>query len=98
MIYENARSRAFSKMNLFHTEIFLLFAFRADTVKKDVVTGKIKPMGIPNPTFKTADKIHVHIKDAPTYSAFHVTVIAADMVKPIGAPRNLKTADFPHLR
>ena len=98
MIYENARFRAFSGVNLFLNGILLFLAFRADTMKEDVITGEVKSMGIPNPMLKASDKIHVHIKDAPANFTFHMAVVAADMVETVGTPWNFKPADFAHFR
>ena len=67
-------------------------------MKNDVITGKVKSVGISDPAFEAADKIHVHIKDSSAYFTFYMAVIAADMVKTIGAPGYLKTADLAHLR
>ena len=83
---------------LFLSVILFLFAFRADTMKNDVITGEVKSMGIPDPAFEAADKIHVHIEDAPAYFTFYMTVVATDMVVTVGAPWNLKPADFAHFR
>ena len=67
-------------------------------MKNDVITGKVKSVGISDPAFEAADKIHIHIKDSPAYFTFYMTVIAADMVETIGTPRYLKAANFAHLR
>ncbi len=67
-------------------------------MKNDVITGKVKSVGISDPAFETAHKIHVHIKNASAHFTFDMAVIAADMVEMIGAPRYLKAADFAHLR
>ena len=98
MIYENARFRALSKVNLSLKGILLFFTFRADAMKDDVITGEVETMGIPNPVLEAGNKIHIHIKDSPAYFTFYMTVIAADMVETIGTPRYLKTANFAHLR
>ena len=98
MIYENARFRAFSEGNLFLNGILLFLAFRADTMKENIITDEVKSMGIPDPMLKASDKIHVHIKDASAYVAFHMAVVSADMVKAVGAPRDFKPANFAHFR
>ncbi len=98
MIYENARFRAFSEGNLFLNGILLFLAFRADTMKEDVITGEVKSMGIPNPMLKASDKIHVHIKDASAYFTFHMAVVSADMVEAVGTPQDFQPADFAHFR
>ena len=67
-------------------------------MKNDVITGEVKSMGIPDPAFEAAYKIHVHIEDAPAYFTFYMTVVATDMVVTVGAPWNLKPADFAHFR
>lgn len=67
-------------------------------MKNDVITGKIESMGISDPTFEAADKIHVYIKNPSAYFTLYMTVIAAYMVEPIGTPGYLQTADFAHLR
>ena len=67
-------------------------------MKNDVITGEVKSVGIPDPAFETADKIHVHIEDALAYFAFYMTVVATDMVVTVGAPRDLKPSDFAQLR
>ena len=97
-IYENARLRAFSTVNSLLDGSLLLLTFRADAVKDYVIIGKVESMGIPDPVFKTGDKIHIHIKDTPACSAFHMAVIIADMVEAFGAPRNFKPAYLTHFR
>ena len=67
-------------------------------MKNDVITSKVKSVGISDSPFETADKIHVHIKDPSAYFTFYMTVIAAYMVETIGTAGYLKTADFAHLR
>ena len=67
-------------------------------MKNDVITGEVKSMGIPDPAFEAADKIHVHIEDSPAYFTFYMTVVAADMVVTVGAAGDLKTTDFAQLR
>ena len=67
-------------------------------MKDDVITGEVKSMGIPDPMLKASDKIHVYIKDAPANFTFDMAVVAADMVETVGAPWNLKPADFAHFR
>ena len=98
MMYECARICAFSKVGLFLPGILLFLAFRADAMKNDVITGKVKSVCISDFFFKTTDKIHVHIKEASAYFTFYMTVIAAYMVETIGAPGYLKPADFSHFR
>ena len=96
-MYENARFRAFSQVGLFLAGAFFLLAFRADAVKKDIIPGKVKAVGIPDPAFKAADKVHVHIEKPPACFAFDMTVPFRDMVKTIRAPGYLKTANLTHL-
>ena len=67
-------------------------------MKDDVITGEVKPMGIPDPMLKASDKVHVYIKDAPANCTFDMAVVAADMVETVGTPWNLKPADFAHFR
>lgn len=98
MIYENARFRAFSEGNLLLNGILLFLAFRADTMKENIITGEVKSMGIPDPMLKASDKIHVHIKDASAYVAFHMAVVSADMVKAVGTSRDFNPANFAHFR
>ena len=50
-----------------------------------------------------AQYLHGHtgvltIEDAPAYFTFYMTVVATDMVVTVGAPWNLKPADFAHFR
>ena len=66
-------------------------------MKNDVITSKVKSVGISDSPFETADKIHVHIKDPSAYFTFYMTVIAAYMVEAVGTPRQFKAADLPHL-
>ena len=40
-------------------------------MKENIITDEVKSMGIPDPMLKASDKIHVHIKDASAYVAFH---------------------------
>ena len=67
-------------------------------MKDNVITGKVKSMGIPDPVLKASDKIHVHIKDVSAYGTFHMAVVSADMVETVGTPRDFKPADFTHFR
>lgn len=76
----------------------LFFAVRTETMKNDVITGKVKSVGISDSAFEAAYKIHVHIKDSSAHCAFYMAVIAAYMVKTIGTPGYLEAADFAHLR
>ena len=98
MIYENARFRAFSGVNLFLNGILLFLAFWTDTMKDDVITGEVKSMGISDSVLKTSDIIHVHIKEASAYAAFHMAVVLNDVVKAVGTARDFKPTNFAHFR
>ena len=67
-------------------------------MKENIITDEVKSMGIPDPMLKACDKIHVHIKDASAYVAFHMAVVSTDMVKAVGTPRDFKPANFAHFR
>lgn len=72
-------------------------AFGADTLKNNVVSGKLESLGIPDRSLEIRDIVHVYIKNTATGDTFHMIMVMAEMVEMVRITGNLPFPDLSHL-
>lgn len=72
-------------------------ALWADTLKNNVVSGKLETMGIPDRFLKIRYIVQVYIKNTATGDAFHMIMVVAEVVEMIRITGNLPFPDLSHL-
>ncbi len=74
------------------------FTFRADTAENNIVSGKIKSVGVLDVLLQAGNILHVNIENPSALLASHMAVVVQEVVKAVSAAGYLHFSYLAHIR